>query len=283
MKVLVVGRSGQLAQALSRGRWPDGTACIALGRPELDATDAASVAQAVERVRPDVIVNASAYAAVDGAERDRDAAFALNETAPRNLARAAQARRIALVHVSTDYVFGGTPGRPWREDDPPSPQSVYGASKLAGEAAVRAETGRHVILRTSWLFSARGKNFLRTMLDLARTRAELSVVDDQLGCPTSADDLARVIAVVADAGGPCGTYHYCGAGPVTWFGFAQAIFARARGNRPALKPITTAQFGAPAARPAYSVLDCAKIARDYGIEQRPWRDGLEAAMRDLAA
>jgi dTDP-4-dehydrorhamnose reductase len=278
MKVLVAGRSGQLAQALLR-RLP----CVALDRTELDVTDAASVAAAVAAHSPDVLVNASAYTAVDRAEEERDAAFALNELGPRNLARAAEARGIPLIHVSTDYVFGGEGRRPWREDDPTAPQGVYAASKLAGEGAVRAETARHVILRTSWLFSAMGKNFLRTMLDLARTRPELKIVDDQTGCPTAADDLARVIAVLIFASGPYGTYHYCGAGPATWFGFAQAIFACSRGPKPRLVPISTTQFAAPAARPAYSVLDTGKIARDYGVEQRPWREGLETAMRELEA
>lgn len=283
MKILVAGRSGQLAQALSRRRWPDGTDCTALGRPALDVTDKASIAAALEAHEPDVVVNASAYTAVDRAEQDRDAAFALNAEGPRNLALAAEKRGVALIHVSTDYVFGGEGGRPWREDDSTAPRGVYAASKLAGEEAVRAETARHVILRTSWLFSAQGHNFLRTMLDLAASRPALSVVDDQWGCPTAAGDLARVIAAIAAASGPCGTYHYSGAGPVTWFGFAEEIFARSRGKRPKLARISTAQYAAPAPRPAYSVLDTQKIRRDYGIAQHPWRDGLDAAMRELAA
>ncbi|HWA91140.1 MAG TPA: dTDP-4-dehydrorhamnose reductase [Rhizomicrobium sp.] len=279
MKILVAGRSGQLARALSRRM-----KYIALGRPELDVTDAASVAAAMAVHRPDVLINAAAYSAVDRAEDDRDAAFAVNADGPRNLARAAEAHDIPLVHISTDYVFGdGGDGRPWREDDPVSPKSVYGQSKLAGEEAVRAQAARHVILRTSWLFSGTGRNFVRTMLDLARTRPALGIVDDQWGCPTAAEDLARVVAAVASAAGPYGTYHYCGAGPVTWFGFAQAIFTLSGGPRPALTPISTAEFAARAPRPAYSVLDTAKIARDYGIEQRPWREGLEAAMRELEA
>jgi len=283
VKILVAGQSGQLAHALSRWRWPGDTECIALGRPALDVTDAASVSAALAAHAPGILINASAYTAVDRAEQDRQAAFALNVEGPRNLARAAQARCIPLVHVSTDYVFGGAGHRPWREDDPTTPQGVYATSKLLGEDAVREETARHVILRTSWLFSAHGRNFVRTMLSLAATGPTRPVVDDQWGCPTPAQDLARVIATITAAPGPYGTYHYCGAGAVTWFGFAQEIFARSSGKRPELRPISTADFAAPAPRPAYSVLDTQKIRRDYGIEQRPWREGLDIVMRELAA
>lgn len=280
MKILVAGRSGQLARALVSRRWQGGTECASLGRPDLDVTDDASVSAAIDAQAPDVIVNAAAYTAVDHAESERDAAFALNEAAPRRLAREAARRGIRLIHISTDYVFGGVGTRPWREDDPVAPQGVYALSKFAGEEAVRAQCARHVILRTSWLFAAHGQNFVRAMLRLGRQDARVRVVDDQWGCPTPAADLAEAIATVAAADGPFGTYHYCGAGAVTWHGFAAEIFARA-GLHPKLEPISTAQYGAAAPRPAYSVLDAGRIWRDYGIAQTPWAPGLEAVLREI--
>ena len=280
MKILVAGRSGQLARALASRRWQGGTECASLGRPDLDVTDDASVSAAIDAQAPDVIVNAAAYTAVDRAESERDAAFALNEAAPRRLAREAARRGIRLIHISTDYVFGGVGTRPWREDDPVAPQGVYALSKFAGEEAVRAQCAQHVILRTSWLFAAHGQNFVRTMLRLGRQDAQVGVVDAQWGCPTPAADLAEAIATVAAADGPFGTYHYCGAGAVTWHGFAAEIFARA-GLHPKLEPISTAQYGAAAPRPAYSVLDAGRIWRDYGIAQTPWAPGLEAVLREI--
>ena len=282
MKVLVVGRSGQLAQALSRSRWPDGMQGVFLGRPALDVRDPASIAATIDANAPDLILNTSAYTAVDKAESDADAAFALNAEGPRNLARAAAAHKVPLVHLSSDYVFSGPKQRPWREDDPVVPQGVYARSKYQGEQAVREMLNEHVILRTSWVFSAGGTNFVHTMLKAAEEKPTLSIVDDQCGCPTWADDLARVLIEMAAKRGPHGTYHYCGSGPVTWFDFAREIFARSKGKRPDLKRISTAAFGSPAPRPEWSVLDTAKILRDYGIEQRPWREGLDQVMQDLA-
>ncbi|HEX4294088.1 MAG TPA: dTDP-4-dehydrorhamnose reductase [Rhizomicrobium sp.] len=282
MKILVIGRNGQLATELMRWRWPDSVQCVAAGRPDLDATDAASVAACLAAHAPDLLVNAAAWTQVDLAETERDGAFALNATAPRILARAAAARGLALIHVSTDYVFDGRSGHPLREDDPVSPLGVYGASKLAGEDAVRAETARHVILRTSGLFAAHGRNFVRTMLRLGKEKRAVSVIDDQWTCPTPAADLARVIASIAAVQGPYGTYHYCGEGAVTWHDFAREIFARA-GLHPELRRASAVEFAAPARRPARSVLDAGKIWRDYRIAQRPWREGLDAVLKELAA
>ena len=199
MKILVAGRSGQLARALASRRWPEGTQCVALGRPDLDVTDEASVAAVIDAQAPDVIVNAAAYTAVERAESERDAAFALNEVAPRCLAREAARRGITLIHVSTDYVFGGAGSRPWREDEPVAPQGVYALSKFDGEEAVRAECARHVIVRTSWLFAAHGQNFVRAMLRLGASDVPVRVVDDQWGCPTPAAELAEAVATVAAA------------------------------------------------------------------------------------
>lgn len=279
MKILVAGRSGQLAGALASLRPSE---VVALGRPAFDIVDAASVAQAVDVHAPDLIVNAAGYTAVDRAENERDAAFAVNADGARNLASEARRHGVPLIHISTDYVFGGAGTRPWREDDPVVPQGVYAKSKLAGEEAVRAETPRHVILRTSWVFAGRGNNFVRAMLRLGRTQPQVRVVDDQWGCPTPAGDLARVVLEIAARPGPFGTYHYCGDGAVTWHGFATEIFARAR-LPAALVPVSTAQYGAPAPRPAYSVLDAGRIWRDYGIAQRSWREGLDAVLREAEA
>jgi dTDP-4-dehydrorhamnose reductase len=286
VKILVAGRSGQLARELVSRRWPHAMQCVALGRPDLDIRDEASVEAALGAQAPDLLVNAAAYTAVDRAESEADAAFALNASGARNLARAASRHGIPLIHVSTDYVFGGEGRRPWREDDGTAPQGVYARSKLAGEDAVREATARHVILRTSWLFAAHGHNFVHTMLRLAKSQAEVSVVGDQWGCPTPAGDLARVVEAIASRPGPFGTYHYCGRGAVTWHGFAAEIFARAApmlANVPKLRKISTAEFAAPAPRPAYSVLDTDKIRRDYGIAQRSWGEGLDGVLHQLAA
>jgi dTDP-4-dehydrorhamnose reductase len=288
VKVLVIGKSGQLASEIRRARWPDGSQVVCLGRPELDVTDEHSVARGCTAITPDLIVNASAYTAVDRAETEPDAAFAINRRGPEFLARQAKRLNIPIVHVSTDYVFNGKNSRPWREDDTPNPSGVYGRSKLEGERAIRAAWPNHVIVRTSWVFAAHGQNFVRTMLRLGAERDTLKIVDDQIGCPTPAADLARVIveilSAIACGQSRYGVYHYCGAEAVSWFEFARAIFA-ASGDlvpkKPALVPITTAEFGAQAPRPAWSVLDCSKIHADYGIRQKPWRDGLAKVLREL--
>ena len=288
MNIIVIGRSGQLATELTRASWPATARVAALGRGALDITDRDSIERAVAAHRPDALVNAAGYTAVDRAEADVAAAFAVNAGGAENLAIVARRHDVPLVHVSTDYVFGGGGARPWREDDTPRPQGVYARSKLAGEQAVQSIAPRHVILRTSWLFAAHGQNFVRTMLRLGAERDRIGVVDDQVGCPTAAADLARVI--VAVAGGlargdaSTGLYHYAGAGAVSWYGFAAAIFDLAGdlvARRPRLEAITTAQFAAAAPRPAYSVLDCSKIERDFGIARAPWMIGLGAVLAEL--
>jgi dTDP-4-dehydrorhamnose reductase len=289
MNILIVGRRGQLAVELSRANWPLGTRLAIFSREELDVTARGMVEQRVAQAEPDVVINASGYTAVDRAEAEPDAAFAVNCAGVRNLAMAAAKRRISLIHVSTDYVLGGTPGRrPWREDDEPHPAGVYACSKLAGEEAVRESLPTHIILRTSWVFAAHGHNFVRTMLRLGAGRETVRVVDDQIGCPTPAAGLAQVIADMAVA---CrtgqarfGTYHYAGAGAVSWYDFAKTIFALAGDlvpRPPILQPISTAAFGAQAPRPAYSALDCGKIERDFGIAPAPWLAGLEQVLSEL--
>ena len=277
-RVLVVGRTGQLGTALAAALPATGWPHEMMEAPELDLTDPASIEAAVRAARPDVVVNAAAYTAVDAAETHRDLAYAINATGPGLLAAAAAQAGAAILHVSTDYVFDGSRG-PWREDDATGPLNVYGASKLAGERTVAAANPRHIILRTSWLCSAGGANFLTTMLRLGREREELRVVADQQGAPTFADDLADAVLRVMPrlvAGEGCGVFHYTGTPWTTWHGFAEAIFARAPGPR--LMAIGTADYPTPARRPADSRLDCGRIAAVHGIEPADWRRGLERAM-----
>ena len=236
MKILLFGKNGQVGWELQRSLAPLGEV-IALDRQGLDyegqfisgdLLDPDAVAHAVMTVKPDVIVNAAAYTAVDKAETDTANAHTINALAPESIARAATNTGALLVHYSTDYVFDGTPGRPWRETDTPRPLSVYGASKLAGEQGIAASGARHLIFRTSWVYAARGSNFAKTMLRLAQERETLSVINDQIGAPTGADLLADVTAHVLRTPAPSGVYHLAAAGSTTWFGYAQHVFAAAR-------------------------------------------------------
>ncbi len=231
MRLLVAGQSGQLAHALvERSRRLAGVAVVALEPPQLDLLDPASITRALTSTRPDVVINAAAYTAVDKAESDAPAAFALNRDGPGALAAAAEAAGCPIIHVSTDYVFDGDKSGAYVEEDAPNPMGVYGRSKLEGEAAVAAANARHVILRTAWLYGAHGHNFLKTMLRLARERPELRVVADQHGNPTYAPHLADAILAIAakiGSGKPWGIYHATAAGETTWHGFASAIIAAA--------------------------------------------------------
>lgn len=290
MRLLIAGAQGQLARAMIElaPAAADVTA-FAVGRPALDLTAPASVLSALADFRPDVIVNAAAYTAVDRAEQEPDAAMALNAEGPARLAEAAARRGAVLVHISTDCVFDGTKPTPYVEDDPTAPLSAYGRSKLAGEDAVRAAAERHIILRTSWVFSPYGSNFVRTILRSAAEQDELRVVDDRVGCPTYAPHLAQAILDVARAvtngGDACwGTYHAAGTGAVTWCGFAREIvrISAERGGRSVpVVPITTAEYPTAAARPMNSRLDCGKLAANFGIAVPPWQQGLADCMARL--
>jgi dTDP-4-dehydrorhamnose reductase len=289
--VLVIGRSGQVARALaglgSIGR--HGVVCA--GRPEADLVQPETLTAVIARHRPAVVVNAGAYTAVDDAESERDLAFAVNAAGAGRLARACAEAAAPLIHISSDYVFDGRASRPYREDHPIAPLSAYGASKAEGEAKVRAAGGQHVILRTSWLYSETGRNFLTTMLRLGRERPELAIVDDQTGSPTYAADVATTIAHIVETvldrprDDVWGTFHFASAGSTTWFGFAAEIFARAEAlgwRTPRLKPITTAEYPTPARRPAYSVLDTGRIAKVFGVVPPDWRDALGRCMARVA-
>jgi dTDP-4-dehydrorhamnose reductase len=291
MRVLVAGREGQVARAL-RERLPrDGHAVTALEPPELDIIDRARIAAALDRAAPDLVVNAAAYTAVDRAEDEPALATAINRDGAAWLAEAAAARGLPFLHLSTDYVFDGTRGAPYVEEDAPNPLGVYGRSKLDGERAVLAANPRSIVLRTAWVCSPHGANFVKTMLRLAAERPELRVVADQLGAPTFADDLADAIArlvprmAAAPSGDPgFGLFHLTGAPHTSWPGFAAAILdgAARRGRpRPALAAIATADYPTPARRPADGRLDCGKIGRIHGIAPADWRVSLARCLDAL--
>jgi dTDP-4-dehydrorhamnose reductase len=290
LRLLVFGATGQVATALRRLHGGD-LAVTALSRAEADLNDPAACAARVAAAETDVVINAAAYTAVDRAEAEEAAATVINAAAPGAMARAAAARGLPFLHVSTDYVFDGSGSRPWREDDPVGPLGAYGRSKLAGERAVAEAGGPHAILRTSWVFSADGANFLRTMLRVGAERERLTVVDDQRGGPTPADDIAGALVAIArafaDGSGTTGVFHYSGAPTVSWAGFAREIFARSDWMKaPEVAPIRTEDWPTPAARPRNSALDCARIAAAYGIAQPDWRTGVDcclAALRPVGA
>ena len=286
MKLLVTGGGGQLGRALTRLAVAAGHELRAPIRAELDITDDAALRDACTWA--EVVINAAAYTDVNRAESERDAAFAANATAPGRLAEHCAAGRSLPVHVSTDYVFDGRAERPWRETDATGPLNIYGESKRAGEDAVRAALEHHLIVRTSWVYSEMGRNFLTTMLRLGAEREELTVVADQIGTPTSAEDLAAALLHLAvrarDEEGPFGTYHYSAEGTASWADFAEAIFAKAGAllpARPRVMRIDSSAFPTPARRPAYSVLDCSRIVADFDPPRRSWQDGLSAVMARL--
>lgn len=281
--VLVIGREGQIARALAQRQLMAGRAVVAIGRPEADLAIPESLSATIARHRPCLVVNAGAFTAVDAAESRRDEAYRVNAGGAGALARACAIASIPLIHLSTDYVFDGNARRPYREDDPVAALSIYGASKWEGERQVRAAGGRNVTLRTSWVYSEAGRNFLTTMLRLAGEREVVRVVDDQEGSPTYAGDVADAIATIAEAvlsqprDQHWGTFHFANAGATTWHGLARAIFAEAAAfgwRVPRLEPITTAQYPTPARRPAYSVLDTGKLRQSFGIDPAPWREAV---------
>ncbi|MDE6198076.1 MAG: dTDP-4-dehydrorhamnose reductase [Muribaculaceae bacterium] len=277
-KILITGSAGQLGSELSALMQDDSAFCVTSAPHRmLDVTSEASWRQVLQAVRPDIVVNCAAYTAVDRAESDADAATAVNATAPGILARTAP-EGTRIIHISTDYVFDGAADRPYTEDDAPAPLSVYGRTKLLGERALLSERPDSMVIRTGWLYSAHNRNFLTTMLDLARQGRALAVVDDQTGVPTAAPGLARAIAGICRAGIIAGTYHYSAAGQATWYGFAREIFSLA-GLSPQLTPTTTEAYGAPAPRPRYSVLDTSRIRAAYDIDLPTWQQELRTILQ----
>jgi len=289
--LLLFGAGGQVGRAVAAAAGPAGLGIVALDRRSCDIADAAAVAAAIDRAHALLAVNAAAYTAVDRAEREPAPLHAANVAGPANLAAACARRGLALVHLSTDYVFGDGATRPWREEDPVAPLSAYGASKAAGEAALRDRLERHVILRLSGVFAPGARNFVNAILAAAASRDRLTVVADQVSCPTAAADVAAVIVALAHrlaaAGSlPWGTYHYRGDPPASWHDVAAVILDEAgrRGRRtPPLIAIDSAAYGAAARRPRYSVLDCARIAATFGIRPAPWRPRLAALLDDAEA
>ncbi|MGW8192449.1 dTDP-4-dehydrorhamnose reductase [Sphingomonas hankookensis] len=287
--ILVTGANGQLGHELARIPCPAGYAVVALDRAALDLTDPAAIAAMIASRDWAAVINGAAYTAVDKAESDVVAAWAINAQAPAAFAQACVAANIPLVQVSTDYVFAGDKDGAWEVDDPVAPLGVYGASKLGGELAVRTSGVRHAIVRTAWVVSAHGNNFVKTMLRVAATRETLSVVDDQVGSPTSAADLASTLLAIAirlaeDAEAPTGTFHFSNAGAVSWAGFAREIFAQsgARGGATAqVVPIPSSDYPTPAKRPSNSLLSHSAIHAAYGIEPRPWQAALSDILDEL--
>ena len=286
MKILVTGANGQIGHCLQQQLGQKNWAFSAFTRAELDITDPQAVNQIVQRLRPDIIINAAAYTAVDKAEQEQALAYAVNRDGPANLARAANDVNAAIFHISTDYVFSGDATGAYTEDAPTNPQGVYGQSKLAGELAVTAVNDKHIILRTAWVFGEHGNNFVKTMIRLGKIKDVLNIVADQEGSPTYADDLAKVLLVVAQHYSegkptPWGTYHYSGQPYVSWYGFAREIFTEVEQAGlyvkpvPQLNAITTAEYPTPAKRPANSKLDCKKIEQAFGVAPSDWRSALK--------
>ena len=286
---MVFGGGGQVGCHLIELASATGRDLVGLTHADADICDADAVGAAIAKHSPTSIVNAAAYTAVDKAESEAMRAFAVNRDGASVVAEAAAKADIPLIHLSTDYVFDGSSRVPYREDDTVNPQGSYATSKEAGERAVRGAHDRHLILRTAWVYGPFGTNFVKTMLRLGAEREELRVVDDQTGCPTSTEDLAGAILTLTESiEGPgfssWGTYHYVGADPITWYGFATMIFAEAArlGRKvPQVRPIATAEFPTAAPRPAYSVLDTAKLERTFGIRPRPLRASLIATLERL--
>ncbi len=290
-RLLVVGAGGQVGHEIELAPEAAGFELVALARRELDIVERDAVFAAMRRLGPDAVVNCAGFTAVDRAESESDAAFSANAQGAANLAEACREHGAPLVQLSTDYVFDGRKAGPYREDDAVAPLNVYGASKAAGEAVVRAAGGRYAILRTSWVYGPHGHNFVRTMLRLARERDKLAVVDDQRGAPTASIDVARaILAVIAafllERREVSGIYHFAARGETTWFGFAREIFAAAAACGlaiPRLEPIASADYPSAARRPPNSVLDCTRFERTFALARRPWQDGIPALVAALLA
>ena len=287
MKVLINGRNGQVSHELQRRLGAIGE-LIVLGRDQLDLAQPDQIRRQVQNVRPDLIINAAAHTAVDLAESEPQAAFAINAIAPGILAEEALALDIPLIHYSTDYVFDGLKAGPYNEDDTPNPLGVYGKSKLAGEQAIKDVQGKYLILRTSWVYSTHGRNFLLTMQRLLQEKPELRVVADQIGAPTWAGTIANsTLALIehwqANEVANWGTYHLTAKGETSWFGFAQAIGEALRQQgKPcaALLPIPSSDYPTPAARPLNSRLDCSRLQRDWGVSQPDWQTALRECLTE---
>jgi len=288
LRILITGGTGQVGQELKAYDWPEGTACLAPTRAEMDLVDAVSVARYFEENRPDVVINPAAYTQVDRAQNDVAQAFRVNALGPAILAELTARAGIPLVHVSTDYVFDGKADHPYTETDPASAANVYGASKHAGELAVLSGNPRAVVVRTAWVFSPHGNNFVKTMIRLAGEKPSLGIVGDQHGCPTSARDLASALASIvlrmaADKDAPTGLYNFVNDGSTTWAGLAREVMKHLPGGGVPVSDISTADYPTPAVRPANSRLNTLRIQRDYGIIPRHWKVAVQETVSELIA
>ncbi|MBF0501618.1 MAG: dTDP-4-dehydrorhamnose reductase [Candidatus Riflebacteria bacterium] len=290
MRLLITGANGQLGTELRRLASPDRFMVTAVDLSDLDITNACAVKSFLNVGRFDLVINAAAYTAVDKAETEQSLCQSVNRDGPALLAASCVAADIPMIHVSTDYVFDGTSMVPYIETDIVNPQGAYAVSKAEGETAVRSVLPRHLIVRTSWLYSAHGHNFVKTILRLARERDTLRIVGDQHGCPTSASDLAAALITIAERICheeyiPWGTYHYCDAGETTWHGFTLKILELARRHETfkvsAVDKISTSQYPTPAKRPANSRLDCSRICDCFGVVTPPWEESLTKVIDEL--
>lgn len=290
MKILILGRNGQLGFELCRQASEMGISAASCDFPEFNITDATCIREQIDHSGCELVINATAYTAVDMAEREQEQAFAVNSKGPHKLALACAERDIPMIHVSTDYVFDGSKEGAYQVSDMVCPKSAYGKSKAAGESNIRDALTKHIIIRTAWLYGEHGNNFVKTMLRLGEEKDSIGVVCDQIGCPTCAADLSEAILkisrqILSGQKVLWGTYHYTGNGTVSWHEFARAIFNEAKKHK-VLKirkvdAITTDQYPTPAMRPKNSVLDCSLISDNFGIETKPWRQSLNTTIRNL--
>ena len=289
MKILVLGSKGQLGQCLNDQLAITEHDVVYTSRGQIDIAEFEVTKAQILKISPDIVINATAYTAVDKAEEECQAADRINHLAVANISNICNQLDCWLIHVSTDYVFDGNSEVPYKEDNPTNPQGVYGDSKLKGEAAIEASGCKYLIIRTAWVYSEYGNNFLKTMLRLGADRDELSIVGDQIGCPTYAQDIAKSIVSILSCldlkDSSSGIYHYCGDEPCSWYDFARAIFleAEVQGLKTPsyVKSITTADYPTPAIRPAYSVLDCTKIESCFDVTRSNWRDGIKIVIDRL--
>jgi dTDP-4-dehydrorhamnose reductase len=288
MKILVLGCKGQLGRCLNDQLVNTDHEVIYTSREQIDIADFEVTKSKILEFSPDLIINATAYTAVDKAEEDQKTANLINHLAVKNIADICNQLGCWLIHVSTDYVFDGNAKVPYKEDDQTNPQSAYGETKLNGELAIQASECKYIIIRTAWVFSEYGNNFLKTMLRLGADRDELSIVGDQIGCPTFAQDIARsIVEIVTQLNSlkENGIYHYCGDQPCSWYDFANAIFDQAMTNNlkiPSIvNSIKTSAYPTPAKRPAFSVLDCSKIENNFGVLASNWHDGIGQVISKL--
>ena len=288
MKILVLGCKGQLGRCLNDQLVNTDHEVIYTSREQIDIADFEVTKSKILGFSPDLIINATAYTAVDKAEEDQKTANLINHLAVKNIADICKQLECWLIHASTDYVFDGNSKVPYKEDDQTNPQGAYGETKLKGELAIQASGCKHIILRTAWVFSEYGNNFLKTMLRLGSERDELSIVGDQIGCPTYAQDIARSIVEIApqlNSRNDNDIYHYCGDQPCSWYDFANAIFDQAMTNNlkiPSIvNSIETTAYPTPAKRPAFSVLNCSKIENDFGVHASNWYGGIGQVISKL--